>query len=139
MVCDNDVQTQLLPLLHLGESTDAAVDGHYQANPHLSQALQGRGVQPVAFTEAVRDVMDNPASHSRDTLCQDNSTGNAVSIEVAIYGDELVSEQGAEDPGHGPVNVGEEEGRVGQPLVSNEEGLEPSRIHDSAIVEQLHK
>ena len=39
MVCDNNVQTQFSPLLHLGDPTDAAVDGHYQANPLLSQAL----------------------------------------------------------------------------------------------------
>ena len=93
----------------------------------------------MTFIQTVRNVMDNPAPQLRDTLCQENGTGDAIGIEDTIYGDEFVSEQGAEEPGHSLVNIREEERIMCQPLISSEKGLEISRIFDAAIMKQLDK
>src|SRR2546425_6567666 len=56
MVGDDDLQTESLRGLDLGDGRDAAVDGEDEVEPVLGEPREGLAVQSVALLESRREV-----------------------------------------------------------------------------------
>jgi len=139
MVRDDYVNTQISPSLHLFGTGYAAVHRDDEAGAFQSQVLQGGIVQPVTFVQSMWNVGDHLSAKLAYALNQKGSGRYAIGVKVAEDGDKFVPAQGAVDPGYRLVDIRQKKGIVRQSLVAGNERLEPGRLSDSAIVEQLDK
>ncbi len=136
VVGDDDVQAQAIPVAHLLDGADAAVNGHYQLGPLGGQIPQGTEVQAIALLDAMGDVGLDLGAQGGQRLHQERGSGHPVGVEVSVDDYRLSGADSPPDAGHGLIHPFHLEGVI-LPELASEEGLDLSGFGDAPVVEQL--
>ena len=105
VVGDHQVDAQFLGVLHLFHGGDAAVHGDDEANPFLGQAVHRLPVHPIAFGQAVGDIVAHVPSLVPQVVGEQAGGGDAVHVIVPIDCHLFSVAQGPANARHGQVHI----------------------------------
>ena len=109
MVGDDQVQAELPRQRGLLDAGDAAIDGDHQSPPcRRASDADGLGVQPVAFVDAVRNVIADLGAEHLQAEPEDGRAGHAVDVVIAVDDDPLSGGDRLVDPPGGLAAAGQE-------------------------------
>src|SRR6185312_16035088 len=98
VVEDDDVHAELIREGDLRDGADATVRRHEDSGTTFAEPLHGAEVQPVAFAEAVGDVVDGLCAEWPKPQLQHSNGGHAIDVEVAEQGNGLAAGDGTAQP-----------------------------------------
>jgi hypothetical protein len=137
MICNHHIEPHLLRPFHLSNGADAAIHGNHQADPFFMKPSQGSVVKTISLFDTTWDIWCDFSAQGGETLGEKSSGGDAVSIEVSIYCDELSGKQGTIDPGYRLLHIRKKERVAKETLVRSEERFNLGRVDDATIIEKL--
>ena len=105
VVGDHQVDAQFLGVLHLFHGGDAAVHSDDEANPFLGQAVHRLPVHPIAFGQAVGDIVAHVPSLVPQVVGEQAGGGDAVHVIVPIDCHLFSVAQGPANARHGQVHI----------------------------------
>jgi len=90
MVSDNHIHPQAFRQPHFLVASDATIHGDQDARAPCHQLAYGTGVEPVAFAQAMRQVVRHGHAEVAEEPTQHRGRGDAIHIVIAIDGDRFL-------------------------------------------------
>ena len=100
MVGHHHVDPQVRGQRYLRVRGNPTVDGDDHPRARLAQAPHRRGRQPVAISNAVRDVHDRPTAQPLERLGEDGGRADAVDVVVAMQTNQFAAPDRTPDALH---------------------------------------
>ena len=137
VVGDDQLDAQLAGQGRLFHAGDAAIHGDDQLGPVGGQAADGLGVQPVAFVDAMGDVVAGLGAEQFQAEPEDGRAADAVDVVVAVDGDRPPGRDRVEDPLGGRGAAGQRAGIAERGEFRVEEVAHGRRIGHAPADQQL--
>ena len=139
VVGDDQLDAQLARQLGLAHRRDAAIDRDDQLGLVLGRQLaQGLGIDPVAFLDAMGDVvLDVGGPGQPQARPQDAGAAHAVDVVVAVNDDLAIIPDRPDDPLGGLDRAGQQLGVVQASQPGLEKRPRSGRVVDAAIEQKL--